>query len=188
VNSISGAPAWFLRNQSAAYFAAPATPITNFSAFNGFDGSPGLFFLRQGFSLSPTPLLFANLNFDFAVQSSYGGPSRVFTANILDNSGTIQLANVFSFNQPTGSQEAWNPANVGLDIATALNSLGAGNYQLEFRIDIPEDFTGPAQFAIDNISLETQVVPEPSSLVLLGLGTIGVVFMGRRQRKRKMAA
>ena len=32
------------------------------------------------------------------------------------------------------------------------------------------------------------VVPEPSSIVLFGLGTVGLVLMGRRQRKRKLVA
>lgn len=35
---------------------------------------------------------------------------------------------------------------------------------------------------------EVIVIPEPSSIVLFGLGTVGLVFIERRRRKRKMAA
>jgi len=37
-------------------------------------------------------------------------------------------------------------------------------------------------------SLAVVAVPEPSSFVLLGIGTIGLVFMRRRQRKSKLVA
>jgi hypothetical protein len=127
------------------------------------------------------------LSFDYAVQSNYTGQSRVFTANILDATGTTQLANLFSYTRPAGHLPAWNPTNVDLDITSALNSLGAGDYQLEFRIDIPQNFTGPAQFAIDNIDLNAQpvsAVPEPSSLALFGLGSLGMGVIARRRKKQ----
>lgn len=190
ISAGAGGYSWFIRNQPANYYGSPnqATPITNYSAFNGFDGSPGYFFLRQGFSLSSDPLLSAELSFDYAVQSNYSGQSRVFTANILDATGTTQLANLFSYTRPTGSLLAWNATHVDLDITSALNSLGAGNYQLEFRINIPQNFTGPAQFAIDNIALDTQLsaVPEPSSLAIFGgIGACVAAFGAARRRRRE---
>jgi hypothetical protein len=187
INNGLGVATWFLRNQPANYFVDPANPISNFGAFNGFDGSPGTFSLRQGFSFTD-PLLSADLNFEYGVQSSYFGDPRVFTANILDQSGATQLANVFTFTQPTGSQTPWNPTNINFDIASTLNTLGSGNYQLQFSIYIPQDFTGPAQFGIDNISLDiaaaTYVVPEPSAWVLLALGLLSLGMIGRRCRVR----
>jgi hypothetical protein len=197
ISAGAGGYSWFVRNKNANYFGSPdvATPITNFSAFNGFDGSPGYFYLRQGFSLSADPVVSANLAFDYAVQSNYSGESRVFTANILDATGTTQLANLFSYTRPTGYLAAWSPANVNLDIASVLNGLGSGDYQLEFRIDIPQSFTGPAQFAIDNIELNAEqaaTVPEPSSLVIFGLGAciagVGGAWRRRRANKPQAAA
>jgi hypothetical protein len=181
VNSVSGQPAWFLRNKPANYFGTPATPITNFSAFNGFDGSPGFFFLRQAFSVTDL-LSSALLNFDYAVQSTYSGLPRVFTANILDLSNT-QLANVFSYTRPVGPNIAWSPTAITTDIAGVLNGLGMGTYQLEFRIDIPQNFTGAAQFAIDNIALNATPVPEPGTWMLMGTGLVGLLGYGWRRRK-----
>jgi hypothetical protein len=97
------------------------------------------------------------------------------------------LANLFTYTRPTGTLTAWNPTNVNLDITSALSSLGAGDYQLEFRIDIPQNFTGPAQFAIDNIDLNAQqvsAVPEPSSLALFGIGAC-VAGLGAARRRRR---
>jgi hypothetical protein len=177
VNSVSGQPAWFLRNRPATYFGGfPAIPITNFSAFNGFDGSPGSFFLRQAFSVT-APLSSALLEFDYAIQSNYMGRPRLLTANILDLSNN-PLANVFSFTQPFGFNPSWSPTGVTTDITGVLNGLGAGNYQLEFRIDIPENFTGPAQFAIDNIALNATPVPEPGTWLLMGTGLVGLLGYG----------
>jgi hypothetical protein len=188
INGAFGGPAWYLRDKNANYFGSPniAMPINGYSAFNGFDGDPGYFFLRQGFSTTGT-LSSADLDFDYAVQSSYANLSRVFTVNILDPSNT-PLANVFSYTRPTGFFPAWSPTNVNTDISTALNSLGPGNYQLEFRIDIPQSYTGPAQFAIDNISLDLTPVPEPATIVLCGCGGLGIAIVAFRRRRRKNVA
>jgi hypothetical protein len=179
VNSVSGSPAWFLRNKPANYFGTPATPITGYSAFNGFDGSPGYFFLRQGFT-TPGLLASAVLEFDFAVQSGYGGLPRVFDVNVLNTSGAIQ-ANVFTYSRPTGYLPEWTPTHVTKDIAGVLNGLGAGSYQLEFRTTIPQDYTGAAQSAIDNVSLElTKPVPAPPAVLLFAFGIFGLGFARRR--------
>ncbi len=194
VNSTSGAPAWYLRNQSANYFGTGpnlATPISNYSAFNGFDGSGGNYTLQQGFTIG-APLQSATLDFDWAVQSTYSGSVRTFGVNILDALNS-PLTNVFLYVQPY-NQTIWTPTTTSLDITTTLNSLGVGSYQLQFLIDIPQNFTGPAQFAIDNIALDLTdeppvTTPEPASVVvwsLLGLSLAGT-HLWRRRRTRRWA-
>ena len=195
VNSTSGQPAWYLRNQPAAYWGPPnvATPINNYSAFNGFDGSGGNYTLQQGFTVG-APLQSATLDFDWAVQSSYSGLFRTFDVNILDP-GNSPLTNVFSYSRPqSGNTTAWIPTTTSLDITGALNTLGLGNYQVQFLINIPQNFTGPAQFAIDNIALDLTeeplvAAPEPASVVvwsLLGLSLAGT-HLWRRRRTRRWA-
>jgi hypothetical protein len=189
-NSVSGQPAWYLRNKPAQYFSgSPATPIDNYGAFNGFDGSPGDLYLRQGFSIAGT-LADADLSFDFAVQSNYNGEFRVFSINILDSAGALQTS-VYSYVRPLGFLATWSPVNVALDLTSALNGLGAGNYQLEFLVDIPQSYTGPAQFAIDNISLDLLAattaagVPDGGpTLALLGGSLLLLGGAGRHLKPR----
>jgi hypothetical protein len=192
VNSTSGEPAWYLRNQPANYYGVPnvATPINNYSAFNGFDGSGGNYTLQQGFTVG-APLQSATLVFDWAVQSSYGGLFRTFDVNILDALNS-PLTNVFSYARPQGNLPGWSITNTSLDITSALNTLGLGNYQVQFLVNIPQNFTGAAQFAIDNIALDLTeeppvTTPEPASVVvwsLLGLSLSGTQLWRRRRTRR----
>lgn len=175
----SNQPAWYVRNKAANYFGGnPATPISGYSAFNGFDGSGGNYLLSQGFTFGGSATT-AKLDFSFATQASYGQGIRQFDAQILNATGTAVLFNAFHFDQPQ-QQQTWNVQMISLDIANALNLLGAGSYQLAFRETIPGNYTGPAQFAIDNIALDINV-PEPASLGLLGLGLLGLVAARRRK-------
>lgn len=187
-NDSNTANSWVVKNNNAPYFdsVAPyvATPISNFSAFNGFDGSPGYFHLEQAFTYSGGSAT-ANLSFDWAIQSQYSGLSRSFSANLL-NSGHSVVANLFNYVQPTGDQRNWTVTHTALSLDSTFSSLGAGNYTLQFRIDIPQDYTGPAQFALDNVALDVTPIPEPETYagLLAGLGLLG---FDARRRKQKAA-
>lgn len=157
VNNAGGTAAWFMRNVPSSHFGTnDIQPITGYTAINGFDGNPGNFFLQQNFTLTGA-LTSATLQFDWATQTSYGGLARTFSVNIL-NTGGANLATVYSAT-PAFNSPFWLPAHVSLDLTGALNSLGAGTYQLQFLEMIPQNFTGPGSFGIDNISLEAAFAP-----------------------------
>src|SRR5262249_22025488 len=157
--SIFGQPAWFLRNQTETGFGL--TPIAGFSAYNGFDGSPGTFFLKQTFTLSSWAAN-ANLSFSFKTAENYGNFNRTFDAYILDASTGSIVANPYHFILPYSGSTT---QTVSLDITNILNSIGPGTYQLEFLETIPQNFTGPATFEIDNISLQMNPNSSPPQVL-----------------------
>lgn len=182
-NSTSGQPAWYVRNQAANYFGTPATPIAGYSAFNGFDGSGGNFTLSQGFSLTGN-LSSALLGFTFGTQATYSGTNRTFSVDVMNAGGSAALANLYAFVLPQNST-TWTLHDISLDVAAKLNALGAGNYRLQFTEVIPSNYTGPAQFAIDNISLNVNnAVPEPSSIALVGAAGLALLALRRNRRAR----
>ncbi|MEQ8785615.1 MAG: PEP-CTERM sorting domain-containing protein [Pirellulaceae bacterium] len=182
---------WIVSNVSPGSLS----PINGYTAFNGFDGGvldefgrpvregDLLFYLRQDFSFTGE-VEAATLDFSFDI---YGGPRgsepRVFSVNILD--GGSNVANLYTYS--VASVDSNPLQTISLDIAPTLDALGAGTYTLSFEELIPQYYTGPGRFAIDDISLEieTAPVPEPSSLLAFaGLGMcFGAGSWWRRRRK-----
>lgn len=154
----------------------------SFTAFSGFDGAgPGNIELAQDVTISAgnEQIMFdwraawdlftfgatQHRVFDVAVQASGGGADQ-FTQNILTAlAGTV--------NTDTGSQTS----------IVDLSSFSGQLVRVVFRLNVPESFTGPAQFQLDNIQSGPGVapVPEPASLLLLGGG---LAALGYRRYRR----
>jgi hypothetical protein len=180
--SNSGQAAWFIRNTNTNYFGTPTQLITGNTAYNGFDGSGGIFWLRQTIGTTGQ-LASANLNFTYATQSQYSSAARVFQANLVDAANAVIIATMYTFTLPL-NEISWNPVSViSLDVTTLMNSFAGQFNQIEFREIIPQYFTGPATFGIDNISLvvEAASVPAPGALALLGLGLFGLGGLRRKK-------
>ena len=172
------------------------TPVSspnegNFAAYNSFDGNgPQLFTLSQSFLVGNT-FSSAVLNWDEIYEISFccssstlGGPTgREFLIELFDSNNTL-VSTIYSedflwVNGASHSSNGWVSHTV--DITSDLLSLQGQNVTLSFTSSIRDNFSGPAGFGLDAISLTTSV-PEPSTLAIFALGIMGLA--ARRLKKQ----
>jgi hypothetical protein len=87
------------------------------------------------------------------------------------------MLNAFQTNPSTPSSSGYT--NYSFQIASLLKA----NLNRTLRLRFAEtDNVAPFQFGVDNVSLETSAVPEPSSLVTGGIGLLGFLVFWKRGR------
>ncbi len=141
-----------------------------YDAVSGFDGNgPGMIRIAQdAFINAPT------LTFDYraAWDLTFGAIiDRTFTVNIEPNGGGGTLQSDLILTATAGSTNIdTGPLNGAVDVSAFVGQT----VRISFDLFVPEAFTGPAQFTLDNV----QLVPGPGALALLGLA-------GLRRRRRR---
>ena len=123
----------------------------NYVALNGFDGTGGEFTMYQDVTLPA--MLSIRLTFMFRAQWNIPNgtnQSRVFRVQVRDTSNNI-LQEVYSFTAlsgRSGQNSGWRTQ------VHNLNQYAGQTIRLYFLEVVPERFTGPGQFEIDDIRLE----------------------------------
>jgi hypothetical protein len=163
------------------FFASSATNGAH-SAVHHFDGNgPGAIRLFQ--NIGTIDSSYCLLTFDYRVawdMLNYSGSvlPRTFSVSIYDSTifGTLEVYEIFSaaagtLNLDTGSLRG----------SIDLNSFQGKSVGVSFDFYVPERYTGPAFFQLDNVALTS--VSEPPLTVVFGLAASGIVCYGRRKSK-----
>ncbi len=162
------------QNPGFGFFTSAPTN-GRWAALHGFDGAG-----RSGgtntISVAQDALIDAPiLEFDYraAWDMTFGATrDREFSVNIEPTGGGAPLQTTLLLTAAAGTTMMdTGPLTASIDVSGFVD----GVHRVSFEWLVPEDFTGPGFFQLDNVRL----TPEPGSLLLLGLGGL---LLARRRR------
>jgi hypothetical protein len=138
-----------------SFFSSPIQNIggnsNNGFFLNGWDGTGGSNFLT---STSTLPLCPSTVTFDFELAFEDFGLTvpRILTLEVIDVDEKV----ILTVQVPSATIEATTTTGAGfasIDLQGPNFQSCADNLRLRFNWNIPEVFTGPAQFVLDNVSV-----------------------------------
>jgi hypothetical protein len=161
---------WNVSNNGAATGCnAVANPSgSTYAAYVMNDGTGPLTYKLFQSIFVPLGTVSGQLTFDWTTVNFSDAGRQL---NALLNGATV-------FSSSTFGSTGWTPQSV--DVSGILSAAAGTSITLEFDNFIPQTWSGPAGLGLDNVSLEN-VVPEPASLALLGLGLAGLGFSRRKK-------
>ena len=126
------------------------------------------------------------LNFDYRIgwdMLNEGGPpsgklDRVFSVAIYEPGSYVNLLDRLEVYRLVGGTKNLDTGSFTANLD--LSAFHAIDVRVSFEAYVPEPFTGPAFFQLDNVYLSRatpQVVPEPTTFVLTMLGICSAIFV-----------
>ncbi len=163
-------------NDGAGFFD-PALPTDGgWLAGNGFDGEAGEAVLYQDVSVPPgivgaTLTWDENIDYDLASFCT-GCQDRIYEVQVRDLSDNVLEVLV----QITATAGELESDNVWVSQTADLSAYAGQDIRIAYWQNMPDDFSGPAKFALDNVSLsaETPATTIDFDCSHLGLNTIEV--------------
>lgn len=154
-----------------------------YTAFSGFGGAgPGKITLAQDIGVV-TGTGDTTLTFDYRAAYDLSTfcnicSNQLFDVLIQTAGGGTTLATI---NQLTALAGTYVDDTGSLVGSINLSSWIGQDIRVSFELDIPDNFSGPAQFQLDNVAFSANAVPEPASLLLVALGLAGLGISRRRR-------
>jgi hypothetical protein len=139
---------------NACNFGAPTEGSS--AAWNGFDGSgPGVYRLDQTVTIPAGP---ATLTWDDYAWASllFATLPRTAEVQIRDASGVTVLATPHSFTAPAGTLTDTGWVSHSVDVS----AFAGQTVQITFLQTIPENFSGPGGYGLDNVHLVANTLTE----------------------------
>ena len=163
----------------------------SYTAFSGFDGAgPGTITIAQDIGIVGDALY---LIFDYRAAWNL----RNFCSNCDGRSFDVRIQSALdssqlgSFNFINATPNSYQDDTGALTGSVDMSAFIGQDVWISFELLVPNNFSGPAQFQLDNIQLSNEVpdniqlpneVPEPFSLALFGIGGLGIGAAHRRKQ------
>ncbi|MBI9040706.1 PKD-like domain-containing protein, partial [Lutibacter sp.] len=140
----------YASNNGLGNFSEALPSEGGFLAGNGFDGDTGEAILYQDIAVSGTTTLSWDENIDYDL--TFGASiDRIYEVQVRDLSNNVLevLRQVTAVSGNTENDNVWN------SFTANLSAYSGQTIRIAFWQNIPENSTGPAKFALDNVVLST---------------------------------
>ncbi|MCB2154986.1 choice-of-anchor D domain-containing protein [bacterium] len=137
----------------------PCSPTDgSYFALNGFDGGAGLTYdLYRDFTV-PAGVTSVSVSWDERFQwQNWGTLPREYEVTLEPAGGGTPIATLTTFQLPAGTSDDTGWTNQSHDLLAIDPAAPGSSYRLHFHEFVPEDFTGPAQFNLDNVALNVML-------------------------------
>jgi len=126
-------------------------------------------------SEAPLATVAANLTYTLSMMGKSGNATPMVLDLLADGVALTPSSSV----DPDLSDGQWHEFSRTYDLASLVGSVGA---DLTIQLGVGRGASG-AQSQFDDVSLSSEVIPEPSTLVLAAMSLLGLAFYGWRRRR-----
>lgn len=187
---------WNVSTGGTGWFGNGFPAEGTFFAQNGFDGDAGLFYDIYQEVTIPADATSAQLSWKERIQwdlLSFGPATlpRLYEVTIQPTGGGVPIATLFTMTLDPGTVGDTGYVAHSVDLLVAAPGINGSTVRINWHEEIPETYTGPAQFDLDDICLTFTVSPPPQppavpsislwgGIVAVTILSLFMVYMARK--------
>ncbi len=147
-----------------------------YSAQGNWDGpGPGTISLAQDIGVLAVG---SSLSFDYSAFGFTFGGDRVFSVSLSPFGGGTSITTFEVFRAPSVAFSNGN-GPTSLD----FSAFAGQNVRVSFELTVPDSYSGPGNFELDNVTLTAVAVPEPAEYAAVTGLALGVFALVQRRRQ-----